>query len=76
MQVRWRATAVDAEVTHANPTPTRLTRDEIRDIYHSPLLGLVFRAAGVHRLHHDPNKIQLCTLMNIKCQLHAPVQCP
>jgi len=41
-------------------------RKEIQDIYNSPLLELVFRAATVHREHQDPNKIQLCTLMNIK----------
>lgn len=42
------------------------TKPEIRAIYESPLLDLVFRAAAAHRLHHDPTKIQLCTLMNIK----------
>ena len=42
------------------------TKREIQEIYDSPLLELVFRAAAVHRAHHDPRKIQLCTLMNIK----------
>ncbi|TFY61475.1 hypothetical protein EVJ58_g4495 [Rhodofomes roseus] len=42
------------------------TKPEIQKIYDSPLLDLVFRAAAVHREHHDPSKIQLCTLMNIK----------
>ncbi|KAJ7462704.1 biotin synthase [Mycena galericulata] len=41
-------------------------RQEIQDLYDTPLLDLVFRAASVHRQHHDPSKIQLCTLMNIK----------
>ncbi|KAF8213400.1 biotin synthase [Mycena galopus ATCC 62051] len=41
-------------------------RQEIQDLYNSPLLDLVFRAASVHRQHQDPSKIQLCTLMNIK----------
>ncbi|KAF7339923.1 Product biotin synthase [Mycena venus] len=41
-------------------------RQEIQDLYDSPLLDLVFRAGSVHRQHHDPSKIQLCTLMNIK----------
>lgn len=41
-------------------------RDEIQKIYDSPLMDLVFRAAAVHRQFHDPSKIQLCTLMNIK----------
>ncbi|KAK1232603.1 biotin synthase [Marasmius sp. AFHP31] len=60
--------------THANlPTSEKSNvtrhnwkRKEIQDIYNSPLLDLVFRAASVHREHQDPNKIQLCTLMNIK----------
>lgn len=42
------------------------TKPEIKTIYESPLLDLVFRAASVHRQYHDPSKIQLCTLMNIK----------
>lgn len=42
------------------------SRPEIKEIFNSPLMGLVFRAASVHREHHDPSKIQLCTLMNIK----------
>ena len=46
------------------------TKPEIQKIYDGPLLDLVFRAAAVHREHHDPRKIQLCTLMNIKSMSH------
>lgn len=42
------------------------TRDEIRDIYNSPLLDLVFRAANVHRYHFKPNEVQQSTLLSIK----------
>lgn len=57
--------------THASPSSTSVirhnwTKPEIRGIYDSPLMDLVYRAASVHRQHHDPSKIQLCTLMNIK----------
>ncbi|TFK41342.1 hypothetical protein BDQ12DRAFT_721025 [Crucibulum laeve] len=63
-----------ALATHAAPpsqTAAKVTRHnwkrkEIQEIYNSPLLDLVFRAAAVHRQHHDPTKVQLCTLMNIK----------
>lgn len=41
-------------------------KGEIQDIYDSPLLDLIYRAASIHRKHHDSNKVQLCTLMNIK----------
>ncbi|KAH9947679.1 biotin synthase [Amylocystis lapponica] len=57
--------------THASqPVSAAIRNDwdkqEIQRIYDSPLLELVFRAASVHRQHHDPSKIQLCTLINIK----------
>lgn len=35
-------------------------------MYHAPLLDLVFRAAQVHRAHHDPRQVQKCTLLSIK----------
>ncbi|KAA1468547.1 biotin synthase [Dentipellis sp. KUC8613] len=52
----------------ASPPPTRhdWTKAEVQKIYDTPLLELVFQAASVHRRYHDPSKIQLCTLMNIK----------
>ncbi|THH02528.1 hypothetical protein EW026_g375 [Hermanssonia centrifuga] len=58
-------------VSQSAPTTALGTRHdwskkEIQDIYDSPLLDLIFRAAAVHRQYHDPKKIQLCTLMNIK----------
>ncbi|KAK7468681.1 biotin synthase [Stygiomarasmius scandens] len=42
------------------------SKREIEEIFSTPLLDLVFRAASIHRQHQDPSKIQLCTLMNIK----------
>ncbi|GAC95584.1 hypothetical protein PHSY_003160 [Pseudozyma hubeiensis SY62] len=42
------------------------SRKEVQQIYDSPLLELVFRSANVHRQHHPVNRVQLCTLMNIK----------
>ncbi|KDQ12783.1 hypothetical protein BOTBODRAFT_34241 [Botryobasidium botryosum FD-172 SS1] len=67
---RNHATAAYAPPMSGQPTeaPSKKswTKSEIGEIYHSPLLDLVFRSASVHRQHHDPSKIQLCTLMNIK----------
>ncbi|KAI0034948.1 biotin synthase [Vararia minispora EC-137] len=65
---RGLATHATADVVAAAPPKTRhdWMREEIQKIYDSPLLDLVFRASSVHRQHHDPGKIQLCTLMNIK----------
>jgi len=42
------------------------TRQEIEEIYHSPLLELVYRASTVHREWHNPEEIQMSTLLSIK----------
>jgi len=42
------------------------TKAEIREIYDSPLLDLVFRAAQVHREYNDAREVQVCKLINIK----------
>ncbi len=41
------------------------TLAEFVDVYHLPLPELLFRAAGVHREHHDPADIQRCVLLSI-----------
>lgn len=66
--------AAEAQAQPAAALKTRhdWTKPEIKAIYDSPLLELVFRAASVHRAHHDPRKIQLCTLMNIKSACCCP----
>jgi len=47
-------------------TPVSLDADELLAIYEMPLLDLVYRAATVHRAHHDPNDIQRAALLSIK----------
>ena len=42
------------------------TRAEIAEIFNLPFTELVFRAAEVHRAHHTPSEVQLCTLLSIK----------
>src|SRR6478609_6260571 len=42
------------------------TRDEVSEIYNTPVLDLIFRAATVHRQHHDPQEVQVCTLLSVK----------
>lgn len=66
-RTRGLATHVSQATTSAlKPTRHDWAKTEIKEIYDTPLLELVFRAASVHRQHHDPSKVQLCTLMNIK----------
>jgi biotin synthase len=40
--------------------------DSLRALYDLPLPELMFRAQVVHREHHDPAAVQLCTLQSIK----------
>ena len=42
------------------------TKEEILAIYNKPLMELLYEAATVHRIHHDPNKVQVSTLLSIK----------
>ncbi|MDJ0841159.1 MAG: biotin synthase BioB [Acidobacteriota bacterium] len=41
-------------------------REEIRAIYDTPLIELVFQAQQVHRQYHDPRAVQKCTLLSVK----------
>jgi biotin synthase len=42
------------------------TRGEIEEIYNSPMLDLIYRAATVHREYSDPQEVQVCTLLSVK----------
>lgn len=42
------------------------TQNQIADIYHRPILDLVFQSASVHRQYHDAKEVQMCTLLSVK----------
>jgi len=42
------------------------TLEDVASIYHTPVLTLIYRAASVHRQHHDPSEVQVCVLQSIK----------
>ncbi len=42
------------------------TKSEVANIYNTRLLNLIFQAASVHRLFHNPEDVQQCTLLSIK----------
>ena len=42
------------------------TIEEIYEIYNTPLLELVFKAATVHKKYNDTAEVQVCTLLSIK----------
>lgn len=49
-----------------NDIRTNWTREEIAELYHQPILELVYQAATVHRAYHDPSEVQVCTLLSVK----------
>ncbi len=42
------------------------TISEIENIYHSPLLELIYQAATVHHENNNTGEVQVCTLLSIK----------
>ncbi len=42
------------------------TKEEILDIYNKPLMELLYDAATIHREQHDPNVVQVSTLLSVK----------
>jgi len=42
------------------------TREEVTALFDLPLMDLLFQAQSIHRQHHDPNKVQLSSLLSIK----------
>jgi biotin synthase len=45
---------------------TDWTREEISEIYNRPILNLIYEGATVHREFHDPQEVQVCTLLSVK----------
>lgn len=42
------------------------SKEEISEIYHTPLLELINKAGNLHRQFHKPSEIQVCSLISIK----------
>lgn len=42
------------------------SKEEIAEIYNTPLLELIYQAATVHRNNQDTAEVQVCTLLSIK----------
>lgn len=50
----------------ASDIRTDWTREEISEIYNMPVLELIHQAGSVHRVYHDAQEVQVCTLLSIK----------
>ncbi|KAJ1696610.1 hypothetical protein LUZ63_005122 [Rhynchospora breviuscula] len=60
------AAAVEAERTIKEGPRYDWARDEIKAIYDSPVLDLLFHGAQVHRAAQNFREVQQCTLLSIK----------
>ncbi|KAJ4301376.1 biotin synthase [Kalmusia sp. IMI 367209] len=58
--------SVFKDAVQATSPRTTWTKEQIAEVYHTPLIDLTYGASTVHRRFHDPAAIQMCTLMNIK----------
>ncbi|KAI3459830.1 hypothetical protein Pfo_016493 [Paulownia fortunei] len=60
------AAAMEAERSIREGARNDWRREEIKCIYDSPILDLLFQAAQVHRHAHNFREVQQCTLLSIK----------
>ena len=60
------ATAVAADSVVANAKISRWSVEQVEVLFNLPFNDLLYRAAGVHREHFDPNAVQMSTLLSIK----------
>jgi biotin synthase len=42
------------------------TKEEISEIYNTPLLELIYKASVIHRQYQETGEVQVCTLLSIK----------
>ncbi len=59
------STAFQRAITARGPR-NDWTKEEISSIHRTPLVELTSAAGTLHRRFHEPGRVQLCTLMNIK----------
>uniref|UniRef100_A0A175YGP9 biotin synthase n=1 Tax=Daucus carota subsp. sativus TaxID=79200 RepID=A0A175YGP9_DAUCS len=60
------AAAIEAERSIKEGGRNNWSRDEIKSVYDSPILDLLFHAAQVHRHAHNFREVQQCTLLSVK----------
>ena len=56
----------ETALTAQPASPPAWTSEAAWSVYRLPFNDLLFRAQSIHRLHFDPNRVQLSRLLNIK----------
>ena len=60
------ATTQTADTQTGAQTQDAWTREQVEKLFDLPLMDLLFKAQTIHRQHHDPNTVQLSSLLSIK----------
>jgi biotin synthase len=42
------------------------TKEEVKAIYHQPIMELMFKAAAIHHEYNQTGEVQVCTLLSVK----------
>lgn len=50
----------------ANDIRNNWTIEEVKEIYHSPVIQLMLRASDLHRKYNTAGEVQVCTLLSVK----------
>ena len=56
----------EEEVTNTSDIRHNWSLEEIENLFALPMMDLIYRAQKMHREYHNPNHVQLSTLLNIK----------
>jgi biotin synthase len=54
------------KLNHMSVQKHNWTKEEVLAIYNKPLMELLYEAATIHRENHDPNVVQVSTLLSVK----------
>ena len=65
MSINFAKIAVNASQEN-NDIRNNWQTDEILDLFALPFNDLIFKAATIHRQYHNPNEVQISTLLSIK----------
>jgi biotin synthase len=57
---------IPTQSKQSSPAPEKWTRESVEALLELPLMDLLFQAQTVHRENHDPNRVQLSSLLSIK----------
>ncbi len=69
-ELNYRSSEIHQKLQQTKQTDTKLrhnwSREEVMELFALPFNDLIFKAATIHREYHNPNQVQISTLLSIK----------